>query len=411
VKKQKTTADILRESALNGKADDSPKVLRLGAFSEKRMRPVKWLVPEFIPRGSITTIAGDGGYGKSSLTIHLAAALSSGRPCLGLSYKPPPAGRVILAGCEDSAEMTVLPRLAAAGADLSNVLDAGDLEGGQEPSPWTLSASGIAALEKAVVEAGDVLAVVIDPVSAYVPDAIDDHKDAHVRRMLRPLAEMAERTGVAVIIIRHLNKSDSGNAGNLVSGSRAYLNTCRAAFLVGPDPSGDDEDRRVLVFCKRNLSKPETKGRAFLASALPRHEQDRVLAMPQAEGLSAEDAEALRRQLFALEWLGETDVTDADLARARGGKGAAKESRDADVEDAAAWLREYLKDGKARPTADVKAAAKAAGIGRNVLFDAKDAAGVRPSNRGAYQGVWHWSIPPSENGVKATGAGGIEDAF
>src|SRR5262249_32150936 len=159
----------------------------------------------------------------------------------------------------------------------------------------------------------------IDPVSAFVPDQIDDHKDAHARRMLRPLAEMAERTGVAVIVIKHLNKSDSGNGGNLVSGSRAYVNAARAAFLLGPDPDDEDGDGRVLVFCKRNLT-TRRRGLKFRAVALPPAAQDLVLGLPQAAALSEEDREKLRGQLFRLAWLGETDATDADLARARRGK-------------------------------------------------------------------------------------------
>ncbi|MFO0846610.1 MAG: AAA family ATPase, partial [Gemmataceae bacterium] len=262
--------------------------------------------------------------------------------------------------------------------------------------PFTLSPSGIAALEAAVNELGDVLAVVIDPISAFVPEQIDDHKDSHVRRMLRPLAELAERTGVAIVLVRHLNKSDSGNAGNLVSGSRAYVNASRAAFVVGPDPAfGEEGDRRVLCFCKRNLTK-RSRGLAYRGASLTREGQDAVLASPQAADLSAGEKELLRDQLFRVEWLGETDVTASDLARSRrgkddGGRAGGKAER---VEEAAAWLTELLKGGATMESDEVKSRAKAAGIGRNVLFEAKDHAGVRASNRGEFAGKWHWWLPP-----------------
>jgi hypothetical protein len=363
------------------------------SFAEMKMRPVRWLVPDFIPRGSLTVIAGDGGYGKSALTLHLAACLTNAAPCFGLKYEPPPVASVLLAGCEDGEEDTVLPRLAAAGAALGLVKSVGDLDQGEgERQPFTLSAAGIAALEATIRERPDTRAVIIDPVSAFVPEAIDDHKDAHARRMLRPLAEMAERTGVAVILIKHLNKSDTGNGGNLVSGSRAYVNAARAAFLVGPDPDDEDGDGRVLVFCKRNLT-TRTKGLKFRAVALGRQDQDLVLGLPQAAALSAEDKEHLRTQLFRLEWLGETNVTDQDLARARRGK-AEDEGRRGRVACCAEWLRGYIGE-YAYPDAELLAAAAAAGFTADNLKKAKGvlrkegALVSKPDGKG---GAW-WNGP------------------
>ncbi len=380
-------------------APPAERALRVRPFADLSMRPTRWLVPDFIPLGAVTTIAGDGGYGKSTLTLHLAASLSRGRPCFGLEYDAPPPRRVLLVGCEDSAEATVLPRLAAAGADLAHVLnveDVEDVEGADATArtPFTLAPPAIAALERTCRALGEVGAVIIDPVSAFVPGAIDDHKDADVRAMLRPLAEMAERTGAAVVIVRHLNKSESGNAGNLVSGSRAYLNASRAAFLVGPFPdAADDDPRRVLVFCKRNLTM-RSQGVAFQAVELTPQEQDEVLAMEQAAALTPEEGESLRGQLFRLEWLGETDVSARDFARARrggetaGGRKAARQDR---VERAGQWLQEYLANGPA-PSDEVMARGKAEGFSRKILFEAKDAAGVRASNRGSYHGKWHWWV-------------------
>lgn len=40
-----------------------------------------WLIPGYIPRYQITTLAGDGGSGKTTVWCNIAAAVSSGRPC------------------------------------------------------------------------------------------------------------------------------------------------------------------------------------------------------------------------------------------------------------------------------------------------------------------------------------------
>ena len=45
--------------------------------------PVDWLVPEFIPRGSLIALAGEPGAGKSLLMYVISVALASGTPFLG----------------------------------------------------------------------------------------------------------------------------------------------------------------------------------------------------------------------------------------------------------------------------------------------------------------------------------------
>ncbi len=238
------------------------------------------------------------------------------------------------------------------------------------------------------------LLVVIDPISAFVPDQLDDHKDAHTRRMLRPLADMAERLNVAVVLIKHLSKSETGNGANLVAGSRAYVNAARAALLVGADPDhGDEDDRRVLVFTKRNLTRRQ-KGIAFRAASLSEYEQDLVLGLPQAEGLNEKQQQALREQLFRLEWLGDTDATDKDLARARRGTEQSASTREERLQGCLTWLRGYLSDG-VKPSEEVVAAGKKAGFGRNIVYESRKLdPNLKYSNKGNYAGKWHWWYEP-----------------
>lgn len=363
------------------------RTLKLTACETLTMRPTRWLVPDFIPRGGLTVIAGDGGEGKSAITLHLAAMVGRGEPCLGLNYDPPPPARVILAGCEDAAETTVLPRLAAAGADLSRVrlLDATLDEKGRE-SPFTLADAD--ALDAALGSLPGVALVIIDPVSAFIPGRVDDHRDAEVRGLLRPLAELAARRDIAVVLVKHLNKSDSPNSGNLVAGSRAYVNASRAAFLVGADPAGED-GRCVLVFSKRNLT-ARSKGLSYSKVPLTLDEQDGVLASPQAAALTGDERQLLRHQLFRVAWHGETDVTDRDLAKAR--RNAADEKKvSAKGAKAAEWLVDFLKSGP-RNSAEVYEAAAAAGFSRNATLEGKDIAGV-VARKLDFAGGWAWRLP------------------
>ena len=49
------------------------------------------------------------------------------------------------------------------------------------------------------------------PVTAYLGD-VNSHRDSDVRGALAPLAAAAEEAGVAVVMIRHLNKGVGGSA-------------------------------------------------------------------------------------------------------------------------------------------------------------------------------------------------------
>ena len=54
--------------------------------------------------------------------------------------------------------------------------------------------------------------VMIDPLNAFLTGKADSHRDHHVRQALHPFTRMAEETGVALLIISHLNKGAGGNA-------------------------------------------------------------------------------------------------------------------------------------------------------------------------------------------------------
>src|SRR5438270_8546702 len=85
-----------------------------------RQEELIWLWPRRIAAGKLTLIDGDPEQGKSLLTLDLAARVSSGKPFPDGQPAGEPAG-VLLIGAEDGLTDTVLPRLSAAGADLTRV--------------------------------------------------------------------------------------------------------------------------------------------------------------------------------------------------------------------------------------------------------------------------------------------------
>ena len=88
---------------------------------------------------------------------------------------------------------------------------------------------------------------------AVLGHSIDSSRDQDVREVLTPLAQVAERTGCAIMIIRHLNKGSSDNILYRGSGSIGIIAVARIGLLVAHDP--DDDQKRVFATIKNNLSK------------------------------------------------------------------------------------------------------------------------------------------------------------
>ena len=200
-------------------------------FSDIEPRVVRWLWYDRIPRGMISIVAGLPSGGKSLFTIYLAAQIS--RMAGG--------GEVIISAHEDPAHEVLRPRLEAARADLARV----HLANLRLPS-------GLGQLESDVAKFGVDL-IVIDPVADHLDAGVSRFSDS-IRQVTQPLAEMAERTDVAVVMVEHALKSIRKNAHPLQAiggGSSGLRAAARMAFVGGRDPG--DEERVLLCAVKNNL--------------------------------------------------------------------------------------------------------------------------------------------------------------
>lgn len=327
---------------------------------------VSWLWPARIPLGKLTILDGDPGLGKSVLTMDLAARLSAG---LGMpDGTPREPGGVVVLNAEDGLADTVLPRLVAAGGDPARVLALrGIPEGAGERLP-TLPFDLPYLL--AAVRRMAALLVVVDPIMAFLGGEVNAHRDQDCRRALHPLAAMAEETGAAVLVVRHLNKMAGGNPLYRGGGSIGIIGAARSGLLVAKDP--DNPDRRILASTKCNLARLP----ASLVYDLT----------PDANG-------ALR-----VGWIGEsTHTAESLLAAPRD-----DEDRDA-VQEAADVLKTILCNGDL-PAADVKREARKAGVSERTLARAKVLLGIRARLVGfGPDGKWYWSRPSPEDATAPRG--------
>lgn len=362
--------------------------LGLTSMTDLRPQPLRWLVPGYLPLGKLVLLAGNGGHGKSTVTLHIAAALSLGRRPFGLHVDRTEPCSTLLVSCEDDYEDTILPRLMSAGADLSRIFRVDgikDKDGKMTP----FSLAHYEAIEAELKNRPDVKLIVVDPAGAFVGrSGIDDHKDSELRALLGPLTELAARQGVTILIVKHLSKGTTARAVDKVGGSTGYVNAVRAAFLIAPDP--DDDSRKFLMPIKFNLgAKPGAI--AYRLSSLGLEEQAPIIG--SCDHLGDEDKTRLAAQLFRVDWLGIVDA-DADTVMSSNGSGNHKEEKKSGKqEEAADWLLDFLSAGP-KPSEEIMVAGKTAGISRERLFGAKKhlngAVAARKKGYGA--GKWEWEL-------------------
>jgi hypothetical protein len=364
-----------QRAARVGAVAEASSTMRLTTLSQVSPERVSWFWQGRIAFGSLTLLDGDPGLGKSTLLTDLAARCSAGMS-MPLGGPPPPPAGVLMLSAEDHTANTIKPRVMAAGGDPSriHVWDAvADGVGGERPACLP---DDLVLLESALGRAKARL-LIIDPLFAFLSGRIDSHKDQDVKRALTTLAKLAERLRIAVVAVRHLNKSGNDRALYRGGGSIGVVGAARSALLVGRDPG--DPDIRVLAPIKNNLSR--------LAPSL----KFRIVT----DMVGLEDVDVGR-----VEWLGECECTaDALVAPPPPEKARA-------LETARDFLLEFLRDG-AKSATMVSAAALAENISERTLERARARLGVKATKAVGEHGAWQWSLPTPEEKKADGGVGGV----
>lgn len=231
-------------------------------MSDIEAKPINWLWKDRIAYGKVSIIAGNPGLGKSQITANIAATLSNGGTWPA-ETTPCSIGSVLILSAEDDPSDTIRPRLEAANADLKKnfVIDAVNTTTNNNKinqRSFNLK-HDLKHLEHLIYTIQDVKLIIIDPITAYLGDT-DSHKNADIRALLTPLAELASKFEIAVLCVSHLNKSGNTDALMRVMGSLAFVAAARAAFIVLQDP--ENEARRLFLPIKNNIGIDKT-GFAF----------------------------------------------------------------------------------------------------------------------------------------------------
>ena len=306
---------------------NKPLLVPLSSVEEKE---AEWLVPQYIPKGQITVLAGDGGSGKTTIWCGQAAAVSKGGKVFfdvtpeDLAQCEPK--KVLFFSSEDSIEYTLKARLRKAGANLDNIYSASlrDERFAQIKFNSPLLKELIGQIKPALV--------IFDPIQAFIPPDIQMGQRNAMRNCLNPLIGLGEEYGTTFLIVVHTNKRQGTYGRNRIADSADVWDIARSVLITG---TTTDNKTRYLSHEKSNYGEP---GETVL--------------------YTIEDGIAIFKD--------SCDKHDADFVKERDLSTYQAPQR----HDAEKFILDYLKNGM-KPTAEMDEEAKAIGISKNTLSRAK----------------------------------------
>lgn len=318
--------------------------LKIISMDEIAAEEVEWLWYPYIPYGKLTIIHGDGGEGKTTLILRLAALLSKGEklPCDDTDREPI---SVIYQTAEDGLGDTIKPRLLAADADCSmiKVID-------ESETALTMLDTR---MEQAIIETG-ARVLIFDPMQAYIGAKVDMNRANEVRAILSPLSRIAEKYGCAIILVGHLNKAQGNKSTYRGLGSVDFFAAARSVLVVG-----------------RVKDKPEVRVAAHQKSSLA----------PEGKPIAFELSEN-----NGFRWIGYYDICIDDLL-----SGVSREKKSEMAEN---LILDCLAEGK-YPQKILLQKAEHLGISKRVLDEAKKKLKVRSVKEG---NQWYWHLPEEDQG-------------
>lgn len=293
-------------------------------MSDVEEKVVQWLWYPFIPFGKVTLIQGNPGKGKTWLAMALAAYCTNRKELPNaLPIEP---FNVLYQTAEDGIGDTIKPRLAKCGADMTRVRFINE-----EEQQLSMTDERI---EKAIRQ-NNVKLMIMDPIQAYLGANVDMNRANEIRPLFRNLSNIAERTGCAIVLIGHLNKSSGSQNDYRTLGSLDIAAAVRSILFVEKVEKEKNQDIRVVYQQKDSLAKKENPVTFSLGE----------------DGLT---------------WIGEYDISIEDLLA--GNTGTKKETK---MEKAQKLILDLLNKRKAMCLEELEAELLAYGISARTGRDAR----------------------------------------
>ena len=329
--------------------------------------PISWLWKEWLARGKLHILAGAAGTGKTTIALNLASTISNGGYFADGSKCS--SCKVLIWSGEDDVKDTLLPRLIASGAELTNIHFIRGVAENFEIRSFD-PASDVGGLILAAKDIGDIGLMIVDPISNAVTG--DSHKNGEVRRGLAPLVEFGQRINCAILGITHFSKgSQNRDPLERVTGSLAFGALARVV-MVTAKITDDEITRRIFCKAKSNIGSDEGGFEYTI-------KQTELQSYPNIFTSFAKLGDALEGTA--------RDLLAESMTLNEGG-------------DCSSFLTELLKNGR-MPANEVQKIADESGYTKDQVRRAREKLKIKPHRDGFGQGSKvYWDLPSIKN-IKA----------
>lgn len=208
-----------------------------------------WVVDGWIPEGQITTVASDGGVGKTTLECDIISALSNGTACIldrpGTNRREM---KVAFLTTEDSIRKKLKKKLCLAGAKMENIIApdfAADRHG----------------LLRKLKFGNEEMATFIrhyrpdfcafDPIQGFLPPHVNMGSRNEMRDCLAPLITFGEDCKTTFLILCHTNKRKGAYGRDRIADSADLWDISRSVIMAG---FTEDQGVRYLSNEKNNYT-------------------------------------------------------------------------------------------------------------------------------------------------------------
>ena len=222
--------------------------------SEFESREPQWLIEKLIPLNVPTLLCGDGGCGKSTLTLNIAAAISRGDISfngLGLNRTLSCGnGVTLILSSEDDPHTVIRPRLNLMQANCNRILIIDDFS---TDGPITIGSERLLhELQRIQPQL-----LIIDPLQAYVPEGTNMNSKSEMRGVMKHLIGYGTKLGITTIIVAHMNKRSGTGGSYRIADSSEIRNAARNVLIIGEAEPG-------LNYCDHDKCNVSTRSDTIL---------------------------------------------------------------------------------------------------------------------------------------------------
>lgn len=291
----------------------------------------EWLIPGYIPKYGITTIAGEGGVGKTSIWCSIVASITTGKANFLMGNDMPFIGKpenVVVFSAEDSWNYVLKQRLINNGADMDRILYMGPED--ERFVELNFNSDFL----KGIVETNKPDLMIYDPVQAFVPENLRMGDRNAMRKCFSPLIGFGETHKTTSIVIAHANKQSGVWGRKRIADSSDIWDASRSVLMTGTIPNSDG--LRYISHEKSNWGKLQDSVLFELNDGVPifknyskKKDREFILEESKIKNITPASEEAKEYILKTLKERGQMEVSELDeIAQVEGiSKNAIKDAK------------------------------------------------------------------------------------